>query len=156
MKKYTQYQQPKQKAKPDVEWLERDDLAQIISDELGLGISKSIAVFKTMARVLETAVLSGKAIRLSNSIVLEPITVTESVGGVQGYSVVFKVVPEHTEYRIRLSQRLQDQVYGDTKPFYVLSGTGKHLTWNECLQFPDAYKVRNFNRKNYMKGKSNG
>lgn len=155
MKRYTQYLQPKQIAKPDMEWLEREELAKIISEELGISMAKSVRVFQIMITVFETALTSGKAVRLGSNIVLEPVTVTEAVGGVQGYSAIFKVVPEHTEYRVRLSQALQDKIYGDTTPFYVLNGTGKPLTWEQCLKFPDAYKIRNFNRKN-RKGSHNG
>lgn len=112
--------------------IDREDLARILDDELGVGMKKAKAVVSMMYDAIETAMETGKAVHLGKSVLLEPVIVTETVEHINGYYDVLRVYPEHKDYRLNISKRFRDKIFGKVKPKFALRGTHRFIEWDEA------------------------
>lgn len=142
MKIYDQCKLPQDLPMESEGFIDSCDITNTIGEELGISQTKSRSVTNVLYGIIEQAILTGKTIRIGNHLALEPVHVTEAVGAVYGNSAVYKVIPQHKEYRLRLSESMQQSVYGDVQPFFVLTGTGKKLTKAEADRFKGAFHKR--------------
>ena len=114
------------------------ELSKNISEELGISLEKSKVVYTVMSSVIANAILTGKGIRLGDSVVLEPVVVTESVEEVKGCKSILKVIPAYKAYMVKVSKSMKQQVHKKKEPYYVLKNTNKILTQEQVSKFSNS------------------
>ena len=141
MKIYDSCKSPEIIPNPSHEFAGYIELSKNISEELGISKQKSKIIYTVMCSVIENAILTGKSVRLGDNVVLEPVTITESVEEVKGNRVLYKVTPQYNAYMVRVSNSMKEQVHKKKKPYYVLKNTNKILTQEQVDKF-SKYKSK--------------
>lgn len=112
--------------------IDREAFAKILDEQLGIGMLRTKAIVSMFYDTIEEAMRTGKAVHLGKSVLLEPVTVTETVEHINGYYDVLRVYPEHKDYRLNISKRFRDSIFGKVKPKFALRGTHKFIEWDEA------------------------
>lgn len=132
----------------DIPMLNPHSLAVLMNDQLGIGKENAEIFIRTLSDCLIKVFEKGAGISLGNHIEIKPVLVTEEVSYAEDYSGVYKVIPEHREYRLFLTKELQEKLFGKIYPEFVLYGS----TEKSSFQRVYGKKLeRDYNRKEMRK-----